>query len=166
MKKIKFSRKRENDIADATGGKRHARSGGLWWKKGDASTVDFLFEDKFTEKEYYSVTTLVIQKIEKESMSIGKLPVLRVGFISKYGNADYAILRCRDCIIDPIEYTKIPLEISKNKSIRLSSDRLRGLQITGDKFVLRFWLTEKEYIIMNWDFFVSIKHKIIVGEQL
>jgi hypothetical protein len=166
MKIIKFSRKRENDIADDTGGKRHARSGGLWWKKGDASTVDFLFEDKFTGKEYYSVTALVLQKIEKEAMTIGKLPIFRIGFISRYGNADYVILRFKDCNIDPIEYTKIPLEISKNKSIRLSSDRLRGLQITGDKFVMRFWLIEKEYIIMNWYFFVSIKHKIIVGEQL
>jgi hypothetical protein len=166
MKKIKFSRQRENDIAEDTGGKRHARSGGLWWKKGDASTIDFLFEDKFTERDYYSTTALVLQKIEKESVAIGKLPVLRVGFISKYGNADYAILRCKDCKIDPIEYTKIPLEISKNKSIRLSSDRLRGLQITGDKYVMRFWLNEKEYIIIKWEAFLELKDKIIIGEQL
>jgi len=166
MMKIKFSRKRENDIADDTGGKRHARSGGLWWKKGDASNIDFLFEDKFTEKDFYSVTMLTIQKIEGEALSVGKLPVLRVGFISKYGNSDYAILRCKDCTFNPDEYNNIPLEISNKKSIRLSSDRLRGLHIIGDKYVMRFWLIEKEYIIMIWKTFLELKDKIIKGETL
>jgi len=166
MKKIKISKKREQDIAKNTDGKRHARSGGLWWKKGDASNIDFLFEDKFTEKESYSVTGLVISKIEKESLSINKLPVLRIGFISKDGNADYAIVRSKDCNIRPSVYTGIPLEISNKKSIRLSSDRLRGLYLSGDMFVMRFWLIDKEYIIFDWNAFLDVKDKIITGEQI
>jgi len=166
MKNIFFSRKRENEMADDAGGIRHSRSGGLWWNKGDASTVDFLFEDKFTEKPSYSLTILTIQKIENEALAVGKLPVFRVGFISKYGNADYAILRIKDCAISPDEYNKIPLEISKNKSIRFTSDRLRGLYLSGDKFVMRFWLIDKEYIILMWDKFIEFKDKILTGERL
>ena len=166
MRKIKLSRKREQDSATDTSGKRHIRSGGLWWNKGDASNVDFLFEDKFTEKEQYSVTGLVINKVEKEALSVNKLPILRIGFVSKYGNSDYAIIRYKDCNIASTEYTKIPFEISNKKSICLSSSRLRGLQISGDKFVMRFWLIDKEYIVVNWSMFLELKDKIMKGVEL
>ena len=57
------------------GGKPHAASGALWWKKSDAHSRDFQLEDKFTEKTYFSIKLSTLKKIEKEKTSKQTLEV-------------------------------------------------------------------------------------------
>jgi len=160
VKRIKkISKKRENKIAADVGGKRHSLSGGLWWKKGDASDEHFLIEDKFTERDYYSITQKVLNKIEKEAMSVSKLPVLRVGFLKDRKSEDYVVLRFKDCVF----HEGPPVELGSLKSYRFTAEHAKDLYVSGNTIMLIFMIDSLPYVVMGWDEFVECKGRIILG---
>lgn len=64
----KISRKQEKSVADEVEGKTVIASGALWGFKGDVRTDKWLIECKTTEKDYYTVTAKVWEKIAKEAL--------------------------------------------------------------------------------------------------
>lgn len=70
------SRKHEDRLAKAVGGKRNAASGAFWSRKGDVRSPDLLIEHKWTGKLSVSVKAAVLEKIVKEAILDGRMPVL------------------------------------------------------------------------------------------
>ena len=154
------SRKRELEIAEQVGGKRHTGSGSLWWKKSDASDPTFQYEDKFTEKSYFTISRGILDKIEKEAALEFKIPVLRIGFLGAKKPTEFAMLRKIDC-----DYLK-PCQsiVSDKKSRRLKLDLLHLYYKEADDIVLLLLsLSGKEYFVLTWDDFLDVKDAIFFG---
>jgi len=73
-----MSQKSENEAAKKYGGRTQIASGALSHSKGDIKTETFLIEDKVTAKGSYSIASSVWNKIRKQGLQIGRLPLLRV----------------------------------------------------------------------------------------
>lgn len=75
----KVARKREEQLAKDTGGRRVAGSGSKR-EKGDVRTATQRIEDKYTDSSSYSITLATLSKIEREAILTppGLTPVLRV----------------------------------------------------------------------------------------
>lgn len=58
----------EKSVAKQFGGKQVIASGALWFAHSDVRNDKFLIECKTTEKDYYSITTKVWEKIEDEAL--------------------------------------------------------------------------------------------------
>ena len=58
----------EKSVAKQFGGKQVIASGALWFAHSDVRNDKFLIECKTTEKDYYSVTAKVWEKIEQEAI--------------------------------------------------------------------------------------------------
>lgn len=84
----KESRKHEERLAKAIGGKRVVASGAFWSRKGDVRSTDLLVEHKWTGKASVSVKAAVLEKIVTEAILDGRLPVL--GF--HLNGEDYVML--------------------------------------------------------------------------
>ena len=156
----KKSRKREYEIAKQTGGKRHTGSGSLWWKKSDASDSHFQYEDKFTEKEYFTISRAVLEKIEKEAQGEFKIPVLRFGFTEAKGVTEFVVLRVKDCVTrEPF-----PRIDSVKKSHRAWLELLQEFndEALGNILVL-LSLDKKQYLLLTWDTFLDVKDIIATG---
>lgn len=69
-----YSKKQENHIAKAVGGKRTANSGATPFSKGDVTTDDWLFEAKTctTEKKSFSIKREWIDKNREEAFAMHK----------------------------------------------------------------------------------------------
>lgn len=69
-----YSKKQENHIAKAVGGKRTANSGATPFSKGDVSTDDWLFEAKTctSEKKSFSIKREWIDKNREEAFAMRK----------------------------------------------------------------------------------------------
>ena len=70
------SRKHEDRLAKAIGGKRNAASGAFWNRKGDVRSQDLLIEHKWTGKTSFSVKAKVLEKIVDEAILDSRMPVL------------------------------------------------------------------------------------------
>ena len=69
MKTVKRrSQKQEKSVAKDFNAKVTVASGALWGMKADVRNDKFLIECKTTEKEYYSLTAKVWEKIEQEAI--------------------------------------------------------------------------------------------------
>ena len=69
MKTVKRrSQKQEKSVAKSFNAKVTVASGALWGMKADVRNDKFLIECKTTEKDYYSITTKVWEKIEDEAL--------------------------------------------------------------------------------------------------
>ena len=69
MKTVKRrSQKQEKSVAKDFNARPTVASGALWGMKGDVRNDKFLIECKTTEKDYYSITAKVWEKIEKEAL--------------------------------------------------------------------------------------------------
>lgn len=62
------SQKQEKSVAKSFNARPTVASGALWGMKGDVRNDKFLIECKTTEKDYYSITTKVWEKIEEEAL--------------------------------------------------------------------------------------------------
>ena len=80
MKTVKRrSQKQEKGVAKDFNAKVTVASGALWGTKGDVRNDLFLIECKTTEKDFYSITTKVWEKIEEEALKDGmRRPLLIV----------------------------------------------------------------------------------------
>lgn len=69
MKTVKRrSQKQEKSVAKDFSAKTVVASGALWGAKGDVRNDKFLIECKTTEKDYYTITNKVWEKIEEEAL--------------------------------------------------------------------------------------------------
>ena len=69
MKTVKRrSQKQEKSVAKDFNAKVTVASGALWGQKGDVRNSKILVECKTTEKDYYSLTATVWEKIEQEAI--------------------------------------------------------------------------------------------------
>jgi hypothetical protein len=85
----KQSKKHEKRLAQAVNGSTVAASGAFWSRKGDVRSADLLIEHKWTGKKSFSIKSDVLEKIVKEAILDGRLPVL--GF--SLNNENYIILQ-------------------------------------------------------------------------
>lgn len=78
MKTVKRrSQKQEKSVAKDFNAKVTVASGALWGQKGDVRNSKFLLECKTTEKDYYSLTAKVWEKIEEEAIKDrGRIPLM------------------------------------------------------------------------------------------
>lgn len=73
----KISQKQEKSVAKELGAKTVVASGALWNAKGDVRNAQYLVECKTTEKDYYTITSKVWEKICKEALKDGmRTPLL------------------------------------------------------------------------------------------
>lgn len=70
------SRKHEDRLAKKLGGSRTAASGAFWSRKGDVRSQDLLVEHKWTGKTQFTLKANVLEKIVKEAILDGRVPVL------------------------------------------------------------------------------------------
>ncbi len=69
MKTLKRrSQKQEKSVAKDFNARVTVASGALWGMKADVRNEDYLIECKTTEKDYYSLTATVWEKIEQEAI--------------------------------------------------------------------------------------------------
>jgi hypothetical protein len=70
------SRKHEDRLARATGGRRTPASGAFWHHKGDVRSPLWLIEHKFTGRTQVTIKAQVLEKIVGEAIVNGRIPVL------------------------------------------------------------------------------------------
>lgn len=150
------SKKREKEIANDIGGRAHAASGALWFKKSDASNAYFQVEDKFTDKDFYTLNISSLKKIEKEALSHGKTPVFRFGFTDGKFKEDYALLRINDSN-KPSDVDRVDSISVDKKSLRLYSEKLKASYLGSNSYaivLITFNITNNTYILIQWDDFL------------
>jgi hypothetical protein len=146
------SKKLEESGAKDIGGKTHAGSGNTWSHKSDFSNENYLVEDKFTEKHYYTISLSTLTKLESQSKRIGKIPVLR--FVFEPEGHKYAVLRECDCthMID----SEIEDVENFRKSLRLTKDFLRHkfVDTVSRIFIISITISGKKYYVLRWEEFL------------
>ena len=151
LDKKKLSNKHEKDIAQFFGGKVQIASGAipLVGLKGDVITQDYLIECKATEKSFYTLKRKVVEKIEKEAMKCGRVPLLAIRVI----NTDYILFRAYD-FIDPLEKVICALDLECRESVKLnetflesSRDDTKYVRVGDKKWGLLALSTFSEYFL-------------------
>lgn len=149
-----ISKRREKEAAKDIGGRAHPGSGCFWSIKSDASNEYIQLEDKFTKDSKYTLQLSILKKIEKEAFNVGKLPVLRFGFINtRQYNKEYCVISANHCQTN----LRIDYAISvKGKSTTFHADRLYLMLHASDRnyiFQVEFLASNDIYYIMLWDYF-------------
>lgn len=72
------SQKQERRLAKTLDGQTAAASGAFWTRKGDVRSEDLLVEAKTTDKASYSIKKAIWDKIRREALLDGRMPVLAV----------------------------------------------------------------------------------------
>lgn len=70
-----YSKRQEDKVAKAVGGKRQPNSGATTWQKGDVKNKNFLIECKTTTAEHkksFSIKEEWLEKIREEAFGMGK----------------------------------------------------------------------------------------------
>lgn len=137
MKTVKKrSQKQEKSVAKKLGGKVTAASGALWGMKGDVRTDKFLIECKTTEKDYYTLTAKVWEKIEEEALKDHmRIPLM---MIDLEDNERYVVFRPKD-----FEKTVVSLllsDVKVSKSVNIASgivgEKALGDYVYSQQFIL------------------------------
>lgn len=79
----KESKKHEVRLAKKLDGQRSAGSGAFWSRKGDVRSQDLLLEHKWTGKASFTVKAAVLEKIVKEAILDGRMPLLGISLNSE-----------------------------------------------------------------------------------
>ena len=88
----KKSQKKERQRASELGGKTQPGSGAQWHAKGDIKLENYLIEHKYTDKKGYTLTNEIFLKVEKEALSIAKIPLMLI----EIQNKKYIVQRYED----------------------------------------------------------------------
>lgn len=72
------SQRQERSLARNIGGRTVPASGAFWSRKGDVRTDDLLIEAKTTEAASFSLKKVIWDKIRREALLDGRIPVLAV----------------------------------------------------------------------------------------
>lgn len=86
------SRDQERRLAREIGGSPTPASGAFWSRKGDVRSAAFLVEAKRTDKSSISIKRDVWDKIRREALLDGRIPVLAL----QIGDRDLAVLDWED----------------------------------------------------------------------
>ena len=130
MKTVKRrSQKQEKRVAKDFNAKTVVASGALWGAKGDVRNDKYLIECKTTEKDYYSLTAKVWEKIEQEAIKDRmRIPLMVIDLEDK---DSVVVFRAKDFGVDTRCFqTEIP------KSIRVRAKDL-GFDSFGDYTSMR-----------------------------
>ena len=159
LDKKKESRKREDAIAHDFNGRRVTASGALWNRKGDAKTDVFLFEDKYTLADSYTVATSILLKIQKEALFHGKVPVYRFGQL----NTDGFIIMSEFFVDEDmykfgmVSHELKAVEKSVNFKLKILDDLFRSCDIASVTF------GGKNYFMMTYSFFLKNWEKFVIA---
>jgi len=161
-KLIDFSihKKREKNLAVDVNGSSHPRSGALWFSKSDVDDKFFQYEDKYTFKDFYTLSIHILNKIEREAIDSNKIPILRFGFLNKnkISVADFVVVRKKDCNFRGKKAIK---DFFYTKSHRFYLGYLMSAYIRTDTIIMELTLYDKEYVILMWEDFLRNKYNIL-----
>lgn len=92
----------EDRLAKVFAGKRVPASGAKWYCKGDVKCANFLIEAKFTEGGKYKFSMGVWNKIKREAIEQGKIPLICVGLRGEGIGVkrNYVIFKLLDLIME------------------------------------------------------------------
>ena len=150
MDNKKLSNKHEQYIAKVLGGKTQIASGAipLVGMKGDVVTKDFLIECKATAKSYFNLKRKVVEKIEKEALKCGRVPLLAI----RTSIGDFILYRNADFFNDDAE-----IDMVCNESLKLTDSLLSNIQ-TSDPELFRVMapciqIRERKWCLVDIDIF-------------
>lgn len=162
----KKSNKQEKDVAKDVKGKTTIASGSLWFQKADVKNDRFLFECKITEKDYFTITSKIWGKLEKQAIKNGlREPVLVIDF--KDGLYRYAVislstlynlnLEQKDImIVDLIKLDKDSFETKSFKlnHLKIKEIELEVIEIKNKILIYTFRLDENILCVLEWEDFI------------
>lgn len=137
MKTVKKrSQKQEKSVAQKFGGKVTAASGALWGMKGDVRTDKFLIECKTTEKDYYTLTAKVWEKIQEEAIKDHmRIPLMMIDLKDQ---DRYVVFRPKDfskTVVSPLMSA-----VKVSKSVKITADMVGengfGDYVYSQQFIL------------------------------
>ena len=161
MKTVKRrSQKQEKSVAKKFNARLTAASGALWGMKGDVRSDKYLIECKTTEKDYYTLTAKVWEKIQEEAIQDHMRTPLMV--IDLKDTDRYVVFRPKDfnrSIVSPLLSS-----VQVNKSVRITSTMVGEIE-TGDyihsqQFILSGKQNNVLCVMMYKDFEEEFKEEL------
>lgn len=146
------SKNQESKVAKELAGKVTPASGALWGAKADVRNDCFLVECKTTEKDFYSLTFTVWDKINKEAIKDGlRIPVMCIDLNN--GKDRYAVMSVKD-LQDKI-FSSLPSLSNKSiKSFRVKQPCTAELYSQVNKPTMISG-TYYKLAVFTWDTFLS-----------
>ena len=161
MKTVKKrSQKQEKSVAKQFGGKQVIASGALWFAHSDVRNDKFLIECKTTEKDYYSLTAKVWEKIEQEAIRDHlRIPLM---VIDLKDTDRYVVFRPKD--FNKSMVSPLLSSVQVNKSVRITSTMVGEME-TGDyihsqQFILSGKQNNVLCVMMYKDFEEEFKEEL------
>lgn len=161
MKTVKRrSQKQEKSVAKKFNARLTAASGALWGMKGDVRSDKCLIECKTTEKDYYTLTAKVWEKIQEEAIQDHmRIPLM---VIDLKDTDRYVVFRPKDfnrSIVSPLLSS-----VQVNKSVRITSTMVGEME-TGDyihsqQFILSGKQNNVLCVMMYKDFEEEFKEEL------
>ena len=126
MKTVKKrSQKQEKSVAKDFNARVTVASGALWGMKADVRNDKFLIECKTTEKDYYSLTAKVWEKIEREAIKDhGRIPLMIIDLEDRDRLVVFKPKDFETELPNPYDCTAKSLEEKDLKSYRVSLKEL------------------------------------------
>ena len=161
MKTVKRrSQKQEKSVAKKFNARLTAASGALWGMKGDVRSDKYLIECKTTEKDYYTLTAKVWEKIQEEAIQDHMRTPLMV--IDLKDTDRYVVFRPKD--FNKSMVSPLLSSVQVNKSVRITSTMV-GEMSTGDyihsqQFILSGKQNNVLCVMMYKDFEEEFKEEL------
>ena len=154
------SNKQEKEVAKLFGGKQVIASGSLWFADSDVRSDKYLIECKTTEKDYYTLTAKVWEKIQEEAIQDHMRTPLMV--IDLKDTDRYVVFRPKDfskSVVSPLLSS-----VQVNKSVRITSTMVGEME-TGDyihsqQFILSGKQNNVLCVMMYKDFEEEFKEEL------
>lgn len=161
MKTVKRrSQKQEKGVAKKFNARLTAASGALWGMKGDVRSDKYLIECKTTEKDYYTLTAKVWEKIQEEAIQDHMRTPLMV--IDLKDTDRYVVFRPKD--FNKSMVSPLLSSVQVNKSVRITSTMVGEME-TGDyihsqQFILSGKQNNVLCVMMYKDFEEEFKEEL------
>ena len=161
MKTVKRrSQKQEKSVAKKFNARLTAASGALWCMKGDVRSDKYLIECKTTEKDYYTLTAKVWEKIQEEAIQDHMRTPLMV--IDLKDTDRYVVFRPKD--FNKSMVSPLLSSVQVNKSVRITSTMVGEME-TGDyihsqQFILSGKQNNVLCVMMYKDFEEEFKEEL------
>ena len=161
MKTVKRrSQKQEKSVAKKFNARLTAASGALWGMKGDVRSDKYLIECKTTEKDYYTLTSKVWEKIQEEAIQDHmRIPLM---VIDLKDTDRYVVFRPKD--FNKSMVSPLLSSVQVNKSVRITSTMVGEME-TGDyihsqQFILSGKQNNVLCVMMYKDFEEEFKEEL------
>lgn len=161
MKTVKRrSQKQEKSVAKKFNARVTAASGALWGMKADVRSDKFLIECKTTEKDYYTLTAKVWEKIQEEAIQDHmRIPLM---VIDLKDTDRYVVFRPKD--FNKSMVSPLLSSVQVNKSVRITSTMVGEME-TGDyihsqQFILSGKQNNVLCVMMYKDFEEEFKEEL------